>query len=117
MKATQNLNSVIPAVTTFHSACRVENCLLLVKAGIQRFYPSMLSGFVPALRGSFLFDWIPACTKSRQSTDETTSHFTKLSKNDNQVAGYVQQAGRGIVTAGMTNCISVVNVGWHIDEF
>ena len=95
MKATQNLNSVIPA-----------------QAGIQRFYPSMLSGFVPALRGSFLFDWIPACTKSRQSTDETTSHSTRLSKDDNRVAGYVQQAGRGIVTAGMTNCISVVNVGW-----
>ena len=80
MNATQKLNSVI-----------------LAQAGIQRFYPSMLSGFVPALRGSFLFDWIPACTKSRQST--------------------VQQAGRGIGTAGMTNCIRVVNVGWHIDEF
>jgi|GEM_PF-340769 len=39
------------------------------------------------------------CTKGRQSSDETTSHSTRLSKDDNQVAGYIQQAKRGIDTA------------------
>lgn len=42
---------------------------------------------------------ISACTKGRQSTDETISHSTWWSKDDNQVAGYVQQAERGIDTA------------------
>jgi putative ABC transport system substrate-binding protein len=40
-----------------------------------------------------------ACTKGRQSTDETTSHPAKLPKDDNQVDGYVRQAERAIDTA------------------